>query len=347
MRNFFFAALMILVPLFVSAQVMDGKLEFEGEVDILTGVGSKPTSEQGQIAFSLPSLKFAADYEADQNNSVFFQFQMAEARDGATKRSSLQLTRAFYQFLSDDASWIIRYGLVRSAYLEDSERLLDYDVVPEFRAFAYRYNYLPYSDMGVEVRYVFNPYLDISLGFFNGEENNAKEEGTQKDLYAGLNYDDSSFHFALLAIRGAYDEYEKPLNMKERNLVRIAWKTDWLQLGLEGMTSKELSNATVAYKRAENWDGSMIPEVVVEGQGGCGWLLLSPDVNIDFLLRKDVWDPHKQGESDEIASENMAMIIKDKMRSWVLGYSKTTYKENHSTQSPEREFGFLGLRQIF
>jgi hypothetical protein len=272
---------------------------------------------------------------------------MAANRDKETKKQQLELSQAYYEYLSEDDSWIFRYGLVKSAYLNDNDLLLDYDLVPEFKAFASRYNYLPEADIGLEIRYVFNPYLDFSLGAFNGEENTAKEDGNQKDLYVGLNYDDSSFHLAFLAIRGAYDEYEKPLNEKVRNLARIVWKGSVLELGAEGLTSKELSNATVAYKRAESWDGSLIPEVMVEGEGASGWILFKIDAELQILARKDFMDPYKAVKLDEIESENIALILKDKLRSLIFGYTKTLYKDLHSAQSPEKEYGFIGLRQVF
>lgn len=340
-------ALLLILPFVVQAQMNAENLQIEGEIDVLTRLGAQPTSERGQVAFSVPSLKLAADYLIEKRNSVYFQVQMSENRNKDTKKFLTELSRGYFQHLTDDDSWIIRYGLIKNAYLDDSELLLDYDVVPEFRAFAYRYNYLPAADLGLEVRYVPSSYFDISLGVFNGEENTNKEDGMNKDVYVGLNYDDSSFHFALLAIRGAYDEYEDPLNVKERSLARIAWKSTHVELGIEGLTSKELSNATVAYNRAEGWDGSAYPEVLVHGEGVSGWLLFKIDEELQFLARKDYLDPYKAVKLDEIESENLAMILKSKLRSLIFGYTKTVYKDLHSTKSPEKEFGFIGLRQIF
>ncbi len=338
---------LLILPFVVQAQMKSENWEIEGEVDVLTRIGSQPSSERGQVAFSVPSLKLSGDYLIEKNNSVYFQVQMAENRSKDTKKFQTELSRAYYQHLSGDDSWIFRYGLIKSDYLEDNELLLDYDVVPEFRAFANRYNYLPSADVGLEIRYVTSPYLDFSLGVFNGEENTAKEDGMHKDVYVGINYDDSSFHLALLAIRGSYDEYESPLNTKERNLARIVWKGGLVELGVEGLTSKELGNATQAYGRAEGWDGTAYPETVVLAEGASAWLLFKIDSEMQFLARKDYLDPYKEVKLDEIESENLAMIVKDKFRSWVLGYTKTVYKDLHSTKSPEKEFGFVGLRQIF
>tara|TARA_B110001454_G_scaffold171291_1_gene162065 strand:- start:95829 stop:96872 length:1044 start_codon:yes stop_codon:yes gene_type:complete len=340
-------AVLLMLPFVVNAQMKAENWQVEGEVDVLTRLGSQPTSERGQVAFSLPSLKLAADYLIEKNNSVYFQVQMAENRNKDTKKFQTELARAYFQHISESDSWIVRYGLIKNAYLDDNELLLDYDVVPEFRAFAYRYNYLPSADIGLEIRYVTSPYLDFSVGVYNGEENTTKEDGMQKDTYIGINYDDSSFHFAALAIRGAYDEYESPFNVKERNLVRIAWKGNLVELGLEGLTSKELSNATVAYGRAEGWDGSAYPETMVQAEGASAWLLFKVDSELQFLARKDYLDPYKDVKLDEIESENIAMIVKDNMRSCILGYTKTVYKDLHSTKSNEKEFGFFGLRQIF
>lgn len=340
-------AILLILPFVVKAQMKAENLQMEGEVDVLTRFGSQPSSERGQVAFSVPSLKLAADYLVDKNNSVYFQVQMAETRYKESKKFQTELSRAYFQHVSEDDSWIIRYGLIKNAYLDDNELLLDYDVVPEFRAFAYRYNYLPAADVGLEIRYVTSSYLDFSVGVYNGEENTAKEDGMHKDAYVGINYDDSSFHFALLAIRGAYDEYESPFNVKERNLARIVWKGSVVELGLEGLTSKELSNATQAYNRAEGWDGSAYPEVIVQGEGASAWLLFKVDSEMQFLARKDYLDPYKDVKLHEIESENVALIIKDNLRSWVFGYTKTVYKDLHSTKSPEKEFGFVGLRQIF
>lgn len=347
MRKMKSFALLLLLPFVVQAQLKAENWQVEGEIDVLTRLGSKPTSERGQVAFSVPSLKLAGDYLIEKNNSVYFQVQMAENRDTNTKKFQVELSRAYYQYLSDDDSWIIRYGLIKNAYLDDNELLLDYDVVPEFRGFAYRYNYLPAADVGLEVRYVPSQYLDFSLGIYNGEENTTKEDGMYKDVYIGINYDDSSFHMALLAIRGDYDEYEKPFNVKERNLARVAWKGRLVELGVEGLTSNEVSNATVAYNRAEGWDGTSYPERMVEGQGLSGWLLFKVNSELEFLARKDYLDPYKDIKSNEIESENLAVIIKDKMRSLIFGYTKTVYQEMHSARSPEKEFGFVGLRQIF
>lgn len=340
-------AFLLILPFVGKAQIKSENWEVEGEVDVLTRIGSQPSSERGQVAFSVPSLKLSADYLIEKNNSVYFQVQMAENRNKDTKKFQTELGRAYYQHLSDDDSWIFRYGLIKNAYLDDNELLLDSDLVPEFREFAYRYNYLPSADVGVEIRYVTSPYLDFSLSIYNGEENTTKEDGMHKDVYVGINYDDSSFHLALLAIRGAYDEYESPLNVKERNLARIVWKGSFLELGVEGLTSKELSNATQAYNRAEGWDGTAYSETMVQAEGVSTWLLFKIDSELQFLARKDYLDPYKEVKLDEIESENLALIVKDKFKSWVFGYTKTVYKELHSTKSPEKEYGFLGLRQIF
>jgi hypothetical protein len=340
-------AFLLILPFVAHAQIKSESWDVEGEVDVLTRIGSQPSSERGQVAFSVPSLKLSLDYLIEKNNSVYFQVQMAENRNKDSKKFLTELSRAYYQHLSDDDSWIFRYGLIKSDYLEDSELLLDYDLVPEFRAFANRYNYLPGADVGLEIRYVTSPYLDFSLGVFNGEENTTNEDGMHKDTYIGINYDDSSFHLALLAIRGAYDEYESPFNTKERNLVRVVWKGDLVELGVEGLTSKELSNATHAYGRAEGWDGTAYPETMVQAEGASVWLLFKIDSELQFLARKDYLDPYKDVKLDEIESENLGMIVKDKFRSWVFGYTKTVYKDLHSTKSPEKEFGFIGLRQIF
>lgn len=336
-------AIMFFTPFFLKAE----KLKVEGEIDIITKIGSKPTSERGQVAFSIPSFKLSADYLIEENKSVYFQLQMAENRNKDTKKQQVELSQAYYEFISDDESWIIRYGLVRSAYLNDNDWVLDYDLVSDFRPLAYRYNYLPSSDLGLETRYLFSTYFDVSLGVFNGEENTGKEDGAQKDVYIGLNYDDSDFHVALLTIRGAYDEYEKPFNDKERNLARLVWKGSLFHLGFEGMTSKELSNATVAYKRAENWDGSLIPEVVVQGEALSGWILFKADEELEILFRKDYLDPYKEVKLNEIESENIALILKSGLRSILIGYTKTFYKELHSSQAQEREYSLIGLRQIF
>lgn len=330
-----------------SAQTLVNSWEVEGEVDIVTSVGSKPTSERGQVSFLMPSFTLGGQYWIEEKKSVYFQVQMAENRNTDTKKQQLELARAFYQYVSPDSDWIFRYGLIKNAYLEDSELLLDYDLVPEFRSLAYRYNYLPKSDMGMEVRYLHNPYLDFTLGIYNGEENRANEGGAQKDVYLGVNYDDPSFHLSALVIRGDYDEYEKPFNMKERVLVRVVWKGSWLNLGLEGMTAKELSNAMVAYKRADGWDGSAIPEVVVSGQGGSAWVVFKLAEDVELLARKDFLDPYKSAKHDELESENLALIWKEGFRSLILGYAKTSYKDLHSIKSPEKEFGFIGLRQLF
>lgn len=347
MRNLISLILLILAPLVLSAQTSTERWQVEGEVDILTTVGSKPTSERGQVGFSVPSFKLSGEYLIEKNKTVFFEVQMAEHRDATTQKQQLELARALYQNVSDDGAWIFRYGLLRNAYLDDAILLLDYDIVPEFRGLAYRFNYLPETDLGAEVRYVPNRYLYFSLGLFNGEENTTKEGGADKDTYIGLNYHDSSFHLALLAIRGGYDEYEKPFNVKERNLARIAWRGQWLDLGFEGMTAKELSNAVIAYKRADGWDGSAFPEVVVNGTGVSGWLLLKFSEEAELLLRKDYLDPYKDQKKDEIDSENIGLILKDGYRSVIIGYTKTQYKELHSLTSPEKEYGFVGLRQLF
>lgn len=340
-------AFLFVLPFVANAQTEAKNWDIEGEVDIVTKIGSKPTSERGQVAFTIPSLKLAADYLIEKNQSVYFQVQLSENRDKETKKLQTELSRAYYQYLTEDDSWIIRYGLIKNAYLDDNERLLDYDVVPEFRAFAYRYNYLPVADMGLEVRYVPSSYFDVSVGVFNGEENTSKEDGVNKDLYVGLNYDDSSFHFAFLAIRGDYDEYEKPFNVKQRNLARIAWKGSLVEVGMEGLTSTEVSNATVAYKRAEGWDGSAYPEMLVQAEGLSSWLLFKVDDKLAILARKDYLDPYSEVKMDEIESENLAIILKEKWRSLILGYTKTAYKDRHSTQSAEKEYAFVGLRQIF
>lgn len=337
----------LVLLLFISFASKAEKLVTEGEIDILSKIGSKPTSERGQVGFSLPSLKLSAEYSVDKNSSIFFQFQLAETRDKDSKKQQLDLTRAFYDWVSDSETWIIRYGLIKSAYLDKSEELVDYDLVPELKAFSNRYNYLSSADLGFELHYVQSKYLDFSIGVFNGEENNQKEDGAQKDLYLTAIYDDSDFHFSFLSIRGAYDEYEKPFNNKERDLARLVWKGSLLELGFEALRSKELSNATVAYKRAESWDGTAYPEIVVPGEGASGWLLLKIDSDLEFLARKDYLDPFKDVKEDEIDSENIAMILKDKWRSVMLGYTKTTYKTKHSNQAKEREYAFLGLRQIF
>ncbi len=333
----------VLVPLESDAQ----ELRTEGEIDIVTRLGAKPTSERGQVGFSVPSLKLAADYDMDQNSSIYFQVQLAEIRSKDSKKQQLDLARAFYEWASGDESWVVRYGLIKNAYLDSNEYLLDYDVVPEFREFAYKYNYLPSADLGLEIHYYQNKYLDFSLGVFNGEENMQKEDGAQKDIFATVIYDDPNFHFSILGIRGAYDEYEKPYNNKERDLARLAWKGSWLEVGVEAMRSKELSNATVAYKRADGWDGAAYPELVVSGEGGSAWILLKFDTDLEFLARKDYLDPYKDVKDDEIYSENLALIIKNKLRSLMVGYSKTVLGSRHSNLAKEREFGFVGLRQIF
>lgn len=339
--------ILIAVVIFASPGLFAEKWQTEGEIDILTRVGSKPTSEQGQVGFSVPSLKLAAEYLVDTQSSVFFQVQLAQTRSTVSKKQQLDLTRAFYEWLSESDTWIIRYGLVRSVYVDQSEDLLDYDLVPEYKALARRFNYLPNSDLGLEIQYVPTSSIDISIGVFNGEENTQNEDGAHKDLYLTLLYDDSNFHFSVLGVRGAYDEYEKPFNIKERDMARAVWKGSWLELGVEGMQSKELSNATVAYGRAESWDGSLYPEVIVAGEGASAWVLLKIDSGMEFLARQDYLDPYKEILEDEIESESYAMILKDKGYSLVIGYSKTKYRELHSTLSPEKEFGFVGLRQIF
>ncbi len=343
MRNFISIAFIVLIPYLVRAEGW----QTEGEIDLLAKVGSKPTSERGQVSFSVPSLKLSADYQMDPNASVYFQGQLADTRSKDSKKQQFDLVRAFYEWGSDDETWVVRYGLIKSTYLDTNENLLDYDLVPEFKAFANRYNYLPDADIGLEIHYVVSSYLDFSLGVFNGEENTQKEAGPEKDIYLTVVYDDSSFHFSALSIRGAYDEYEKPFNVKERDLARIVWKTSFVDIGFEALKSKELSNATVAYKRAESWDGSAYPEIVVLGQGLSGWLLLKVDSEMQFLLRKDYLDPYTDVKQDEIESINAVMILKDNLRSLLVGYTKTEYKELHSKQSPEREYAFIGLRQIF
>ena len=343
MRNLISIALVFLIPYLSRAEGW----QTEGEIDVLTKVGSKPTSERGQVSFSVPSLKLATEFQLDSNASVYFQGQLAESRGKDTKKQQFDLVRAFYEWGSDDDTWLVRYGLIKSTYLDTNENLLDYDLVPEFKAFANRYNYLPDADIGFEIHYVVSSYLDFSLGVFNGEENTQKEAGPEKDIYLTVVYDDSSFHFSALSIRGAYDEYEKPFNVKERDLARIVWKASYVDIGFEALKSKELSMAAVAYKRGESWDGSLYPETVVKAQGFSGWLLLKVDSELQFLLRKDYLDPYTEVKEDEIESENVALILKDNLRSLLIGYTKTDYKERHSTQSPEREYAFVGLRQIF
>lgn len=347
LRHLIFCTIFSFAPLVLRGEMLINKWRTEGEIDIITRLGSKPTSERGQIAFSVPSLKLAGEYLLDRQNSVFFQVQMAKTRSRDSKKQQLDLTRAFYEWSAEDDSWIVRYGLIKSTYLDISEDLVDYDLISEYKTFANRYNYLPSADLGLEIHYVVNPYLDFSLGVFNGEENTQKEDGGQKDIYLTIAYDDPSFHLSALAIRGGYDEYEKPFNVKERNLARIAWKGSLFELGLEGLSAKELSNATVDYKRAETWDGGLYPEVVVQGQGASAWILMKVDAELEFLARKDFLDPYLEVAEDEIESENIAMILKYNFRYIILGYTKTYYRELHSSQSQEREFGFFGLRQIF
>lgn len=342
MTKFLFLFLMAMGSFLQAAELSVG-----GEVNFFTKMTSKPTSKRGQVSFLLPSSLLNVDAEIDKQNSLFLEIQLSANRDNLNRKFQTELSKLFYQWISEEEEWFFRYGLFRNFINENESGLFDYDFFDELKTVARRFNYLPNSDLGLEIQYLFSPYFSFGVGVTNGEENKKEEDGAQKDSYAFLDYSDDTFNMALMYQKGAYDEYEKPFNIKERALFKVSWNFGLIKLGVEALSSKDAATGLSDYKRADGWDSTQFPEQVIEGQGYSAWLKLGIDEEDALVIKGDFFDPNKDQKEDEINSHQVMLDLKRRKRSMFVGYSFTTYGEKHSNYSPEKEFGFVGIRQIF
>lgn len=319
----------------------------EGELDIVSKLGFKPSSEQGQMTFKIPSFKLSSNVLLDTYRQIYFQLQVKEVtnQDGKIQRTP-ELKQIYYEWRSQDDEWLFRYGLIKMAYLEQSENFYDLDVVEQFQSLLQRYNYLPSSDLGFELHYVPVEKIDFIFGFVNGEEGVKAEEGPQKDTYIGVAYDDSVLHSSLFIYRGNYDEFERQFQSKNREVLRVAYKNSFFSTGLEYFQAEESATGSTLYKRAEGWDGSRYVETMAKSFGASGWLSIHFHPEFEVFVRKDFVDPMQESSGNEINSNSIAIVLKDQLRTLILGYSLNQYGEFHSKMS-NIEFGFLGLRQIF
>lgn len=334
--------------LFFNGLIADAsEFNWGGEFNIFTKATSKPTSKRGQVSFLLPSTLLNVDAQVDDKNSVFLEFQLSANRDNLNRKFQTELTKLFYQWISDDEDFFLRYGLLRNYISENETELYDLDFFDELKTVSRRFNYLPNSDLGMEVHYLLSNYLSFGLGVADGEENRKDEDGTQKDTYVMLDYSDADFNFGVMYLKGAYDEYEKPFNDKERTIVKISWNFGLIKIGAEGIATKDAATGISDYKRADGWDSTQFPEQIISGQGYSAWLKLGIDDEDALILKGDYLDPNKNQKDDEINSHQVVLDLKRKKRHFVMGYTFTAYGEKHSNYSPEKEFGFIGLRQIF
>lgn len=332
---------------FNSLTIQAAQFDWGGEFNLFTKVTSKPTSKRGQVSFILPSTLLNVDAQADEKNSVFLELQLSANRDNLNRKFQTELTKLFYQWVSEENDFFIRYGLFRNFISENETEFYDFDFFDELKTVSRRFNYLPNSDLGLEVHYLFSSYLSVGMGVANGEENRKEEDGTQKDAYVVMDYADEDFNFGVMYLKGAYDEYEKPFNEKERSILKISWNFGLIKIGAEGLVAKDAATGISDYKRADGWDSTQFPEQVIQGQGYSVWLRLGVNEEDALVLKGDYFDPNKEQKDDEINSHQVLLDLKRKQRHLFFGYTFTSYGEKHSNYSPEKEFGFVGIRQIF
>lgn len=330
-----------------TSSALASQVSLGGELNLFTKVSSKPTSKRGQIAFMMPSTLLNVGAEIDTQNSLFLELQLSANRDNLNRKFQTELSKVFYQWVSEDNDVFLRYGLFRNYISENNSEIYDYDFFDELKPVSRRYNYLSNSDAGFELHYVFSDYMSLGVGIANGEENKKEEDGNQKDSYIVFDYNDSTFSFAFMYQKGAYDEYEKPFNTKDRAIAKIGWNFGLIAFGFEGFRAQDAATGISDYKRADGWDSTQFPEQVITGEGYTGWLKLGITDEDALFLKGDFFDPNKDQKDDEISSHQVLLDVRRGLRSTLLGYSFSSYGEKHSKYSPEKEFGFIGIRQIF
>ncbi|MCK6599951.1 MAG: hypothetical protein L6Q37_16420, partial [Bdellovibrionaceae bacterium] len=237
---------------------------------------------------------------------------------------------------------------IRNFFHEGESEHFNFEFFNELNSASRRFGYLATADLGVEWQYFLSSYLSTGVGVVNGEENRKEEDGNQKDAYFLLDFNDDFFRVAFLYLRGGYDEYEKPFNLKERLILKAGYSFDFFKLGMEVFSSQDPAIGISDYKRAEGWDSTQFPETIVNARGGSLWTIISFSDRHSLMLKADYLDPYTEQKQDEINSQQVVFSYgSHSLNRFLVGYSKTSYQENHSKYSPEVEFGFAGLRRSF
>jgi hypothetical protein len=344
MRKLFFV---YVLGFFASRMSFGATMDVGGEVNVFTKISSKPSAKRGQVAFVLPSTLLNVDATLDGQNSVFIELQLSSERDNFNQKLPADLAKVFYQWISEGQEVFFRYGLFRNFINENDSEIYNYDFFDELKMASRRFKYLPDADLGIEVHYLFSDFLSIGMGISNGEENKKEESGNQKDNYLVLDYNDSVFNLGIMYMDGSYDDYEKPFNLKERWIMKLGWNFGFLKMGLEALRTQDAAIGVSQYHRAEGWDSTAFPEQVISGEGGSLWLKFEVGEEKSLLFKGDFFDPNLSQKEDEIKSYQAFFEITKDARSGFLGYSFTSYGQNHSKYSPEKEFAFVGVRQLF
>ncbi len=309
----------------------------------LFGVGSQPSSERGQTYFEVPRLQAAFAYTNEEQDSVRMALRGTDNRDSVTKKNQIELNWAYADihspFSSSDGNVHVDIGLVPNKWLDAQAKLWGFTYWGnDSEVLLKRYKYLSSTDLGMNAYWSFASSAQLILSAVNGEGNTKSESGPRKDVQAILAYEEESFQLAAGYLRGAYDDYDASVNLKERIMARISYLSPDMELSLEGFEAKDPSIVLTQSAMADSLDLPISPVESVKGQGASVTLGWKWSNYWAMKTRYDLLNPAVGYSLKALSSGTVALVNKlTKSMEQAFIYTRTDYQENHSLQSEIRE----------
>lgn len=316
-------------------------------LSFLFGTGLQPSSERGLNYFEVPQLRAALAYTNEDNDRMMLSFKGTDSRDATSKKNQIELDKAYLEVHSAFEDRIqLELGLVPNPWIAGQEQLWDFNYWGnDSEVFQKRYKYMTTSDLGVNVIWPMSSSATWIASFVNGEGNSKSENGPRKDISLILALENESWQSAWGYLRGAYDDYDSAVNIKERVMGRISYRSPDLSLSLEGFQGRDASLALTQVSAADGADFPANPVESIRSGGGSFTATVTGSEYWSFKFRYDALNPSMAYMNRSLTSGAIGAVNRlTRSLEQAFIYSRTDLQESHSLQSKVREKLLWALR---
>lgn len=324
------------------------QIQHQGTAFVNLDLFGKPSSREGNTAFSVPWLYSDWNFQIDPKTQFHWRLSGVEERSSQTHHFIVQLDRSYIEYQNNDSEYF-KMGLVESPWLLWMDQSFDTDLFPSSSwTMTRKMKYVADSDLGLVWSKNFNFGAQLQLAVMNGEENRNEEKGAKKDfeIVYDQQFETNTFGFGIIA--GTYEEYS-PYSDKLRILIRDSFKWGCSVFGFEGVWARDPADAVSDLKFAEGVELSAdLPGQKTTAVGGSVWVMYQLNDLESLLLKYDELNPSTEVAGKKLQGGQLAWSKKwtDSLNSSVF-YDRLTKGPEHSKTGRDAEKIGLALRIRF
>lgn len=328
-------------------------IEVSGEADLAATFTELPTSNQGESAITIPSLRVNVEAPLRENNSLFIQLETAEQQPWTNNANKFDthLKEGYLTMNSVLGSRSeLRYGVIPDFWNELEEERWEYDFwgLQSYTPLI-RFGYSAWSVLGVQYQSELpDDWGQWSLSAANDYLMPSDQGGSRKQVQLILNITKAAPFYAMFSYsQGSYEDYDPSFNVRSRAQAFIGYEFEKASIAAEYYKTKDPANAISLLGIANGVDVTALTGTSVQGQGTSVYATWRFGEKSEMFGRFDWLKPVQgTGQSLQSATVGLSYESSDDIK-WALAYEGTQYSLEYGPGDRETSQIILATRVNF